>query len=223
MIIFSDAMLIELLCVAIILFLLECYLYFLLPKIRYKALAKMKDAENEYIFCDNVLKTFTKSQEYNGEAEIEYSLFVKVYETTKYLFLYQTNNQVFIVDKNTVEGGTIEEIRNELKNKYKMIMIDEYQDTSSLQENFISLIENQNVYMVGDIKQSIYAFRNAESSIFKGKYDSYRKEENPNEVIDMKNNFCILFLVFKILFYTIRIRRNFINPFIFNTLSFLFN
>ena len=122
MIVFSDAMLIELLCVAGVLFLLECYLYFLLPKIRYKALAKMKDAENEYIFCDNVLKTFTKSQEYNGEAEIEYSLFVKVYETSRYLFLYQTHNQVFIVDKNTIEGGTVEEIRNKLStfatNKY---------------------------------------------------------------------------------------------------------
>ena len=122
MIVFSDAMLIELLCVSVILFLLECYLYFLLPKIRYKALAKMKDAENQYIFCDNVLKTFTKSQEYNGEAEIEYSLFVRVYETTKYLFLYQTNNQVFIVAKNTIEGGTVEDIRNKLslyvKDKY---------------------------------------------------------------------------------------------------------
>jgi ABC-type bacteriocin/lantibiotic exporter with double-glycine peptidase domain len=114
MIIFSDAMLIELLCVAIILFLLECYLYVLLPKIRYKALAKMKETENEYIFCDNVLKTFTKSKEYNGEAEIEYSLFVRVYETTKYLFLYQTNNHVFIVDKTTIEGGTVEDIRNKL-------------------------------------------------------------------------------------------------------------
>ncbi len=122
MIVFSDAMLIELLCVAGVLFLLESYLYFLLPKIRYKALAKMKDAENQYIFCNNVLKAFTKSQEYNGEAEIEYSLFVKVYETTKHLFLYQTNNQVFIVDKGTIEGGTVEEIRNELssfvKDKY---------------------------------------------------------------------------------------------------------
>ena len=122
MIVFSDAMLIELLCVAGVLFLLECYLYFLLPKIRYKALAKMKDAENEYIFCDNVLKTFTKSQEYNGKAEIEYSLFVKVYETSRYLFLYQTNNQVFIVDKFSIENGTVEDIRNKLsafvKDKY---------------------------------------------------------------------------------------------------------
>ena len=122
MIIFSDAMLIELLCAAVVLFLIEFYLYFLLPKIRYKALAKMKDAENEYIFCDNVLKIFTKSQEYNGEAEIEYSLFVKVQETSRYLFLYQTKNQVFIVDKFSIENGTVEDIRNKLsafvKDKY---------------------------------------------------------------------------------------------------------
>ena len=84
---------------------------------------------------------------------------------------------------------TNEDIRKELRNKYKMIMIDEYQDTSSLQENFINLIENNNVYMVGDIKQSIYAFRNAESRIFKEKYDTYRLDKSPNEVIDMKNNF----------------------------------
>ena len=82
----------------------------------------MQNVENEYIFCDNVLKTFTKSQQYNGEAEIEYSLFVKVYETTRYLFLYQTNNQVFVVNKSTIEGGTIEDIRHKLtayvKDKY---------------------------------------------------------------------------------------------------------
>ena len=82
----------------------------------------MKEVENEYIFFDNVLKTFTKSQEYNGEAEIEYSLFVRVYETTKHLFLYQTNNQVFIVDKSTIDGGIIGDVRNKLtafvKDKY---------------------------------------------------------------------------------------------------------
>ena len=111
-----------LLGVEIIWLLLMYFWYFIIPKIQYKALAKMKDAENEYIFCDNAIKAFTKSQEYNGEAEIEYSLFVKVYETSKYLFLYQTNNQVFIVDKSTIEDGKVEEIRNKLsafvKDKY---------------------------------------------------------------------------------------------------------
>ena len=50
-------------------------------------------------------------------------------------------------------------------------MIDEYQDTSDIEEEFINLIENDNVYMVGDIKQSIYRFRNANPNIFKDKYD----------------------------------------------------
>ena len=117
-----DTTLAVLLGVEIFGLLLIYFWYFIIPKIQYKSLAKMQNVENQYIFCDDVLKTFTKSQEYNGEAEIEYSLFVKLYETSKYLFLYQTNNQVFIVDKSTIEGGTVEEIRNKLsafvKDKY---------------------------------------------------------------------------------------------------------
>ena len=117
-----DSILFVLLGVEIIWLMALCFWYFFIPKIQYKSLSKMKDIENEYIFCDDKLKAFTKSQEYNGEAEIEYSLFVKVYETSKHLFLYQTNNQVFIVDKATIEGGTAEEIRNKLsifvKDKY---------------------------------------------------------------------------------------------------------
>ena len=62
---------------------------------------------------------------------------------------------------------TNEEVRTNLKNSFKEIMIDEYQDTSDMQETFISLIENNNVYMVGDVKQSIYRFRNANPDIFK--------------------------------------------------------
>ena len=79
-------------------------------------------------------------------------------------------------------------IRNELKYGFKEIMIDEYQDTSDLQEIFISLIENDNVYMVGDIKQSIYRFRNANPNIFKNKYDNYAKHIK-GEKIDLLKNF----------------------------------
>ena len=117
-----DFILLVLLGVEMLWLVLMCFWYFIIPKIQYKSLAKMKETENEYVFCDDVLRTFTKSQEYNGEAVIEYSLFVKVYETSKYFFMYQTNNQVFIVDKSTIEGGTVEEIRNKLsafvKDKY---------------------------------------------------------------------------------------------------------
>ena len=81
-----------------------------------------------------------------------------------------------------------EDIRNELKYFYNEIMVDEYQDTSDLQELFISEIANDNVYTVGDIKQAIYGFRNANPELFKRKYDLYAKSIN-GEKIDLTNNF----------------------------------
>lgn len=79
-------------------------------------------------------------------------------------------------------------IRDEVANNYKEILIDEYQDTSDLQEAFVSLISNKNVYMVGDIKQSIYRFRNANPSIFKYKYDNYLDKENYETFANSLNN-----------------------------------
>src|SRR5574344_1530118 len=67
-------------------------------------------------------------------------------------------------------------------------MIDEYQDTSDIEEEFISLIQNNNVYMVGDIKQSIYRFRNANPDIFRNKYNNY-KNNNGGIKIDLNKNF----------------------------------
>ena len=79
------------------------------------------------------------------------------------------------------------DIRNELKNMFKEIMIDEYQDTNDIGEYFISLISNNNVYMVGDIKQSIYRFRNANPYIFKGKYDLYSNTSKGIKIDLLKN------------------------------------
>ena len=81
-----------------------------------------------------------------------------------------------------------ETIRNEIKSSYKEILIDEYQDTNDLQDIFISLIENNNQYMVGDIKQSIYRFRNANPLLFKTKYEAYSKNDNGLK-IDLNKNF----------------------------------
>ena len=81
-----------------------------------------------------------------------------------------------------------EDVRNEIKYKTYEIMIDEYQDTNDIQEEFISYIENNNVYTVGDIKQSIYRFRNANPYIFKKRYDNYSKNINGFK-IDLNKNF----------------------------------
>lgn len=79
-------------------------------------------------------------------------------------------------------------IKDEIKYSFNEILLDEYQDTSDLQEAFINMIENNNVYMVGDIKQSIYRFRNANPYIFKNKYDSYSNDIGGKK-IDLNKNF----------------------------------
>ena len=79
-------------------------------------------------------------------------------------------------------------VRNELRESFKEIMIDEYQDTNDIQETFISMISNHNVYMVGDIKQSIYRFRNANPYIFMKKYNDYSNDIDGAK-IDLVENF----------------------------------
>ena len=81
-----------------------------------------------------------------------------------------------------------DDIREEIKNSYNEILVDEYQDTNDLQEMFISAISNNNVYMVGDIKQSIYRFRNSNPDIFKNKYDLYDNLDGGIK-IDLVKNF----------------------------------
>lgn len=80
-----------------------------------------------------------------------------------------------------------ESIRNELRDSFKEIMIDEYQDTNDVQDIFISMIANDNVYMVGDIKQSIYRFRGSNPNIFKEKYSNYSSNIGGYKIDLIKN------------------------------------
>ncbi len=78
-------------------------------------------------------------------------------------------------------------VRNELRDSFKEIMIDEYQDTNDVQDIFISMIANDNVYMVGDIKQSIYKFRGSNPNIFKEKYSNYSSNIGGYKIDLIKN------------------------------------
>lgn len=84
---------------------------------------------------------------------------------------------------------TNEEIRLELKNHYQEIMVDEYQDNSDIQEEMIDLLENDNLFLVGDIKQSIYRFRNANPKLFSTRYNDYKEGRRKGIVIDMNKNY----------------------------------
>ncbi len=75
------------------------------------------------------------------------------------------------------------------RDKFKVIMVDEYQDTNDVQEEIISkIVRENNFFAVGDVKQSIYKFRNAAPENFLQKYKNYPQIENA-ERIDLSKNF----------------------------------
>ncbi|XER04623.1 ATP-dependent helicase/nuclease subunit A [Sporomusa rhizae] len=80
-----------------------------------------------------------------------------------------------------------------LKDRFSEIMVDEYQDTNRVQEEIIRLIANEkqpNLFMVGDVKQSIYRFRLAEPALFMDKYRNYQDGAMPGcKRIDLSQNF----------------------------------
>ena len=79
-----------------------------------------------------------------------------------------------------------------LQQKYHEVMVDEYQDTNGVQETIILLVTKQeppNLFVVGDVKQSIYRFRLADPSLFLRKYVEYPKHPETCQRIDLSQNF----------------------------------
>lgn len=82
----------------------------------------------------------------------------------------------------------------ELSEKYDEVMIDEYQDSNLVQEYITSYVSGwinhrRNVFMVGDVKQSIYRFRLARPELFMEKYHTYTTEDSREQKIDLHKNF----------------------------------
>ena len=71
-----------------------------------------------------------------------------------------------------LQALSVEEVRREISDKYRYVFVDEYQDTNRLQEAILCSVTRDNCFMVGDIKQSIYGFRNTDPELFLEKYGS---------------------------------------------------
>lgn len=83
-----------------------------------------------------------------------------------------------------------DEILQSVKKQYDYIFIDEYQDVNSVQEAIISLISNDNTFMVGDSKQSIYAFRGCKPKYFIDKHKKFAEsKDSVNTAISLDYNF----------------------------------
>lgn len=104
-------------------------------------------------------------------------------------------NKINVLDFNDLEHKCLQTLQNEniansIKQKYKYVFIDEYQDTNDIQEAILSKICNDNnLFMVGDIKQSIYRFRECCPQIFINKYNNYTYDISKGKVISLNENF----------------------------------
>ncbi|MGI2327447.1 helicase-exonuclease AddAB subunit AddA [Planococcus sp. YIM B11945] len=93
------------------------------------------------------------------------------------------------------DDGKPSAIAEDYRKLFKEVLVDEYQDTNMLQETILNLVKsgneaNGNLFMVGDVKQSIYRFRLAEPMLFLGKYGRFGKEtDNTGLRIDLNANF----------------------------------
>lgn len=125
---------------------------------------------------------------------------------------YMENFKIFKKEQNLIDFSDMEHLAIKLllkeengelvptdtayfyRDYYEEIMVDEYQDTNSVQETILSVLSKQtedfgNRFMVGDIKQSIYGFRLAKPDIFIEKYKNYSMDEGRDLRIDLSKNF----------------------------------
>ncbi|SFT38697.1 DNA helicase/exodeoxyribonuclease V, subunit A [Lachnospiraceae bacterium XBD2001] len=96
-----------------------------------------------------------------------------------------------LVDRTTHE---LRPVAKEMAAFFEEVMVDEYQDSNYLQETILHAVSKEslgsnNYFMVGDVKQSIYRFRQAEPKIFNDKYTAFSKEASTHQRIDLDANF----------------------------------
>ena len=95
-----------------------------------------------------------------------------------------------LVEPGTEDDPQPSDVAKELQDTFKEIMVDEYQDTNGVQETIINLISRvDNRFYVGDVKQAIYSFRMADSSLFMEKYNTYGDTDAVERRIDLAKNF----------------------------------
>jgi ATP-dependent helicase/nuclease subunit A len=141
---------------------------------------------------NKTLKEFTDDINYMYSPMISlYDIIGDLSETFK-----SKKTEKAIVDFSDVEHYALEILKNKeigdaYGKKYNYIFIDEYQDSNGLQETLIGQIKRENnLFMVGDVKQSIYRFRLADPSLFLQKYKLYEKDgDSLNVRVDLMKNF----------------------------------
>lgn len=145
------------------------------------------------IYKEELSKTLSKEQEKEH--------FLQAGKTaaalSKYLLLFdekyeQLKRERSVLDYNDLEHKTLQllkmdEVAQELKDKYHYVFVDEYQDINPVQEEIIARLSGKNLFLVGDVKQSIYGFRGSKSKFFVEKQKEF--EENGGNNLVLTRNF----------------------------------
>ncbi len=149
-----------------------------------KKLAKVLD---KILICD--------SQEANQDI---YDMYVILQKLQSLILTFEKEFTKRKREKNIVDFSDVEhfalnillnsqQVAKKYQDKFKEIAIDEYQDSNLVQEYILTAIsKNNNIFMVGDVKQSIYKFRQAMPELFLSKYEKYQKKEDREPEEDLK-------------------------------------
>ncbi len=133
--------------------------------------------------------------------EEELAHFLRAGETARALAAYllrfdekyeELKRERGVLDYNDLEHKALkllsdEEIATETRKKYRYVFVDEYQDVNPVQEAIVSKIGGENLFLVGDVKQSIYGFRGSKSKFFVEKQEEFEKGDGAS--LKMTRNF----------------------------------
>lgn len=160
-------------------------------KINANVKSELEDLKLNYFMTDEktMVKIFNESEKLTKKAVKVVLTFMKRYQAEKAsrrAFEFSDIEHLAFKILSQTKDETVKEL---LKERYKEIMVDEYQDTNQLQEAILKTISQNNMFMVGDVKQSIYGFRLADPTLFLDKYERFADEADPNERIILAENF----------------------------------
>ena len=189
--------------------------YALLNEFSFTRLSKTNDEKHSFVFIEDEFtvlqeawkkeisyakKKFSGLSEESFETEkaaLKKPLGELVKLTRRFDELYRANKlKEGVMDFSDIEHYALSilqdnEVSSELRESFDYIFVDEYQDSNSVQDQLISGISKENnLFFVGDVKQSIYKFRHAEPELFINKYDAFKNGDNEfAKVIDLNANF----------------------------------
>lgn len=164
------------------------------------AVKKMKElyvpANMEYVFVDlmNCREPVLMLLELAEEFAVRYQSAKREKNLVDFNDLEHFALQI-LTKKDEKTGARVPSVTaDELASFYEEILVDEYQDSNEVQEALIKAVSRErfgkpNVFMVGDVKQSIYKFRLAKPKLFLEKYLTYTKEDGPYRKIELDKNF----------------------------------